>query len=234
MRVSAIMGRLLLCLLFLGLLSAVQAGDGDLKAKGQIKIGVHPHKMKAGELYIINVEGQGFRPLVNIRPGFLPFNPSFDQRNSFHSHFVPMETKEHRLYITPDTFGDLGDGALEYSVSVKHLPLDEKPLLSKQEKLTDQDPFYKPERKTHFKAHTVKLKADRYYVIDLVKGTVRDPYLFLEDSNNKVVASDDDGGGNLNSRIVFRPKADGDFRVIVTTLGLETGELTLTVRQAKE
>jgi len=37
----------------------------------------------------------------------------------------------------------------------------------------------------------------------------------------------------LNSRIVFRPKKDGDFRIIATTLGQETGEFTLTVRQAK-
>ena len=128
----------------------------------------------------------------------------------------------------------IGTSGVGKSVTIKHLPLDEKPILSKQEKLTDQDPFYKPERKTHFKAHTVKLQAGKYYVIDLVKVSVRDPYLFLEDNNNKIVASDDDGGGNLNSRIVFRPKADGEFRIIATTLSPETGELTLTVRQAKE
>jgi len=79
------------------------------------------------------------------------------------------------------------------------------------------------------------MKAGRYYIIDMVKSSKIDPYLYLEGPNAKVVAQDDDSGGNLNARIVYQPTTDGEYRVIATTLSPATGEFTLTVRtQAKE
>jgi len=78
------------------------------------------------------------------------------------------------------------------------------------------------------------MKAGETYIIDLVRPEKidfnLDPYLFLEDKNKQVVAEDDDSGGNLNARIVFTPKTDGEYRIIATTLVPATGGFTLTVR----
>src|SRR5262249_28166894 len=129
--------RALAALACLALLSSAQAGDEGLKVKGQLKIGSHTYKMAAGKLYHINVDGQGFRPLVTIRPGFLSFTGDFNQRNSFATYFVPGETKEYRLLIVPDTFDEIGDGPFDYTASIKPIPLAEKPVLSKEDKLTE-------------------------------------------------------------------------------------------------
>ena len=54
------------------------------------------------------------------------------------------------------------------------------------------------------------------YTIDL-ESTDFDAYLRLEDPSGTQLAEDDDGAGKLNSRIVFAPKTDGIYRLIVTT-----------------
>jgi hypothetical protein len=36
--------------------------------KGEVKVGSHTVKMETGSIYRIRVEGDGFRPVVNVRP----------------------------------------------------------------------------------------------------------------------------------------------------------------------
>jgi hypothetical protein len=56
-----------------------------------------------------------------------------------------------------------------------------------------------------------------------------DPYLRLEDSNNRPLAEDDDSGGNQNALLVFRPPQTGVYRVIATTFNNMTGPFTLQI-----
>jgi len=121
----------------------------------------------------------------------------------------------------------LPKGKPEYTLTVQRAP---KPILNVTKRWTDKDPKYTND--SYFKAYSIKMKAGETYIIDLVRAgkELLDPYLFLEDKNKQVVDRDDDSGGNLNARIVFTPKTDGEHRIIATTLGLATGEFTLTVR----
>jgi hypothetical protein len=224
----------------LALLPAAQGGGKGLSTKGQVKIGSHSHKMEGGKLYQVRVEGSGFRPLVNIRPGYLTHTSVSDDGDTLQGYFIPRETKAHRLFITPDLYDDLGDGPLDYTLTIKPIPLAEKPVLQEKGQLAATDPVYKNadfgvKTDCHFKAYPIKLKARQFYIIDLVKTDDLDPYLFLEGPDMKILAQDDDSGGNLNARILFQPRRDGEYRIIATSLSRATGGFTLTVRtQAKE
>ncbi len=69
--------------------------------------------------------------------------------------------------------------------------------------------------------YVVRLEAGNRYVIELrttKKGIGYDPYLVVLDPQGKPVAQDDDGGGGLNARIVYRPNAAGDYRIVATCL----------------
>jgi hypothetical protein len=222
------------------LAGTAQAGDApkDLTIKGRIILPSHKVKMEKGQIYVIGVKASGFTPHLTI-PGefFLAAPPAFGQpgapRTDFTRIFTPRETKEYRIAVLPDQFsGALPTGTLDYTLSVKALALVQKPLLKVTETLTDKDQKY-TERKSYYKPFPIKLKAGETYVIDHVRSGEDfkfDPYLYLEDANKKIVAQDDDGGGNLNARIVFTPQADGEFRIIATTLSPATGNFTLTVR----
>ncbi|MBM4069030.1 MAG: hypothetical protein FJ271_08815 [Planctomycetes bacterium] len=218
------------------------AQQKDLVAKGKIELASHTYKMNVGSLYHVKVEGKGFQPYALIQSGFLPFFAAGNaaERNTFQSYYAPKESKEYRILIMPNLFGagELPAGPLDYTLSVKPIALG-KAIVKAEGKWTDDDPLYtarfpfgNQERKTHFKAYPLKMKAGNLYVIDLIRNNEQntDPYLFLEGPDGKVVTQDDDGDGNLNSRIIFPAKQDGNYRVIATTLSPATGDFTLTVR----
>jgi hypothetical protein len=83
-------------------------------------------------------------------------------------------------------------------------------------------PLDKKRTDSYSQVHTVKLKRDLEYVIEMRKATPSeglDPYLRLEDSAGLNLAEDDDSGGNLAARINYTPPTDGEFRVIATSFG---------------
>jgi hypothetical protein len=194
--------------------------------------------MTKGETYVIEVRSAAFSPRLAIVGMELPTGTfiqpeAFGKGNASASAVVSAkETKDYEIIVSPLTFGfgsAPDNGKLEYTLTVKPLP---RPILEVTDKWTQQDPVY-GERKTHFKAYPLKMKAGETYIIDLVrkaKDFSVDPYLFLEDPAKKVVARDDDSGGNLNARMIYTPSADGEFRIIATTLSPATGDFTLTVR----
>jgi serine protease Do len=99
-----------------------------------------------------------------------------------------------------------------------------------QEKLTKDDPQDPLGPRNAFKLYSVQMKAGRIYTIDLVSNEF-DAFLRLMDAKFTKLAEDDDGGGDLNSRIVFTPKADGVYHIVATTLDGDVGNFTLTVRE---
>jgi hypothetical protein len=168
------------------------------------------------------------RPILQPKPPV--FQPPFLKQGELRTTFTPKETKEYEIIVLPEFIGDLPKGGkLEYTLTVRQAP---KPIMNVTDKWTDKDPKY-GKHDAQFKAYPIKMKAGETYIIDLVRtgnDFKVDPYLFLEDKNKEIVAEDDDSGGNLNARIVYTPKADGEFRIIATTLTPATGEYTLTVR----
>jgi hypothetical protein len=81
----------------------------------------------------------------------------------------------------------------------------------------------------------VRLAANVGYVIDMVSpdGKALDPYLYVRDSDRAILAEDDDNGGDLNARILFRPRTDGVYQLRATSFNSGNGPFTLTVRRAE-
>src|SRR5262245_8638945 len=109
-----------------------------------------------------------------------------------------------------------------------------KPILTKTDQLTADDPKDKVRTDSHHKVHSVKLASGKFYQIDMTSRDF-DTYLRLEDPEGNEVATDDDGGEGLNARIVYGAKNAGDHKVIATSFaGGKTGNYNLTVRELKE
>ncbi len=82
--------------------------------------------------------------------------------------------------------------------------------------------------------HTIPMKRSKKYIIDM-ESSVVDSYLFLQDSSGKYITENDDGAGGLNARIEYTPEADGEYRIIATSLaGKSQGAYTLIVREIPE
>ncbi len=83
------------------------------------------------------------------------------------------------------------------------------------------------------KAHQVKLQGGKLYVIDLESKSF-DTFLRLEDAKGTKLAENDDivPGTITNSRLIFKPFADGTYRLIASAFeNTGTGPYTLTVRE---
>lgn len=79
----------------------------------------------------------------------------------------------------------------------------------------------------------VKLQAGKTYRFDL-RSKAFDCFLVLEDSDGKKLEEDDDGGEGFNSRITFRAPADGTYRLVASSLGMNRpGAYELSIREEK-
>jgi hypothetical protein len=150
--------------------------------------------------------------------------------------YVPSQDGDVRLFVHPILGSDISANTWNYALHVSAASLAEQSVLQKTIQWTDQDPIYK-RRNAPYKDFPIKLKGGRLYVIDLRKsGTGPSPVLFLENAGGNVVANglhEFIGGKEMNSRIIFAPPQDGDYRIIATSAAKTTGESTLTVRQTE-
>ncbi len=218
------------------------AGQEKVKetvSKGQVKIGLHKHKLEAGKLYQVRVDAEGFAPVVGLRPGYFVNTESLNQGDTFQGFVLPTETRDHRITILPNLNDDLDDRTLDYKITVTPIPLAEKLLLDEKGKLAATDPLYTNEGfgnvKYPHKAYTVQLKARQITIITMkTPSKEMDPLLFLEGGDGKIVARDDDGAGALNARIFFQPRRGGEYKIIATTGAKEFGDFTLTVQTTEK
>ncbi len=122
--------------------------------------------------------------------------------------------------------------ALAHSVDAAAWADDAKPILKKEDKLTQDDPKDKVLRDSYSKAYTIKFEEGKSYRIDMVSAQV-DSLLRLENANGQQLALDDDFGGFPHARIIFQPKETGEYKIIATTFVKNTtGAFTLTVLRA--
>lgn len=97
--------------------------------------------------------------------------------------------------------------------------------------LAKTDPFDIERDKCVRHIHEFKMQAGKTYTLDLTSDEV-DSYLRIEHDDMGKLAEDDDGAGFLNSRIVFTPKKDDTFRIVVTTCDPgQFGAYRLTIRE---
>jgi len=111
-------------------------------------------------------------------------------------------------------------------------------------KLTKDDPTNKVFGEDRpFKSYDYKMKAGTIYVIEMKdpnfdrsKPGNFDPVLRLENPDGKQVAINDDGdpGKSLDSRIIYKAKEDGKYKIFATCLTTILGDYVLTVRQGTE
>jgi hypothetical protein len=98
-------------------------------------------------------------------------------------------------------------------------------------KLSADDPLDRDRTKSHAKVHEFQMKAGKTYTLDLMSDDF-DAFLRIEDDAKFKLAEDNDSGGSLNSRIVFTPKEDDNYRLNVTSFeGGQTGAYRLTIRE---
>jgi hypothetical protein len=85
------------------------------------------------------------------------------------------------------------------------------------------------------KVHAVALVADRAYVIDM-ESRVFDTFLTLKDrKDTKLAENDDITPENLNSRIIYTPRATGVYQLLATAFQQTgTGPYVLRIREFAE
>ena len=96
-------------------------------------------------------------------------------------------------------------------------------------RLADSDPVDRALEDSPCKVYTLNMTAGKTYQIDLTSGEF-DAYLRLEDPEGKNLAEDDDGGDELNSKLIFTCRRDGQYRIIVTALE-DVGAFVLSVQE---
>jgi hypothetical protein len=81
-------------------------------------------------------------------------------------------------------------------------------------------------------SYPLKMNAGKTYMIDMSSAQF-DTYLRLEDDKGKVLAEDDDiSDENLNSRIIFNCKEDGNYRIVATSFQQAgRGTYVVTIRE---
>jgi peroxiredoxin len=100
-------------------------------------------------------------------------------------------------------------------------------------KLTSTDPRDKI-RNTASQIHAIPMKAGNVYTIDMVSSEF-DSFLRLEDNAGKQLAEDDDSGGNLNARIIFPCRKDGEYKVICCAFAESgVGNYVLTIKSSTD
>ncbi len=230
-----VLGGVLVGLAGAALVAAAQGGGQGLDVKGKVRAGVYKARLEGGTLYRVEAVGKGFRPRLSIGAGLgVQFHlQNLEKKDTYTAYTMVRKSQDYRIAVVPDVLDPIAEGALDFTLKLTPIVMEPKPLLHVAGKWTADDPLYQPRRAAHFKAYPIKLKAGRFYVIDLVKKAELDPYLYLENDRKEIVLQDDDSGGDLNARLVFRPEKDGEYRVIATTLTKTEGDFELTVRAEK-
>jgi hypothetical protein len=109
-------------------------------------------------------------------------------------------------------------------------PPQNRQLLNVTDQLTVKDAMDRVLNNSYCKVYTLEMIPGNTYVIDHMSSKF-DCYLRVEDENGNNLAQDDDGGNGLNSRIVFSPTRQGNYRICATSLGgRSVGQFTLTVQ----
>jgi hypothetical protein len=236
----------------------VRLGPAALVQKGKLapdgptyrndKAGATPHKafklsLKGGVSYTIDLKeaGDSFDPYLILEgPDGKAAAEDDDGGGGMNARirYRPAADGEYRIIATSFLPGAKG----RFTLTARRDGDGSAPLLSQVGEITPDDARYSRAgpsavvRRGPFKAYTITLKRGRAYVIDMEDiGDSFDPYLILEGPGGHIVARDDDGGEKLNARVYYRAAADGEYRIVATSMSKAArGRFTVTVRPVEE
>jgi hypothetical protein len=197
---------------------------------------IHKLKMSPGKTYIIDLESTDFDTYLRVldsRGKELAKDDDSGEKLNARIRFTPPKEDTYQIVATR-----FGSGQGNYLLKVRV----ERPALEKQPAgpvlvLTDKEHQFEGRLAQNSaqvlgkpaQVHTVKMTADKTYVVDL-ESTDFDPYLRILDAAGKQLAEDDDSGGNLNARIRFTAPKDGNFQIVATRFGNGQGNYRLKIR----
>ncbi|MFO0866693.1 MAG: PPC domain-containing protein [Gemmataceae bacterium] len=194
----------------------------------------HKLRLAAGKTYVIDMISSDFDTFLRLEDAAgkqLAEDDDGGQETNAQLVFTPEKTSDFKVIATRFEEGEgaytLKIDELKYKVGkAQTIP---KAGLSIDTKLDNTDAFDQLGGKQRFKLYSVKLDAGKTYTIDMTSGDF-DSFLRLMDNRFKLLESDDDGGGNLDSRITFRPRENGVYHIIATTLDGDLGDFNLRVK----
>jgi CHAT domain-containing protein len=189
---------------------------------------VHELELKAGEIYMIDLQSADFDTFLRLEDGAgqkISENDdvSENDRNS-RLGLVPKKSGKYRAVVT--TF----DGGLtgRYTLQVATLKKVGKPKVLAG-KITEKSPKSKSGYSSEL--HKVEFKAGEFWLIDLM-STDFDPVLYVYTPKGALMAFDDDGGEGLNSRLVVGFADTGEHQLRALALGVATkGDYTLRMQR---
>lgn len=195
-------------------------------------------KLLQGKTYTIDLESDAFDTYLRLETAAgKELEEDDDGGKDTDAQIVFAPDKDDTFKVVATRFDD--DGSGNFTLKVRELKLKTgKALdlgadgLNVGGRLTNKDPADPVGPKNRYKAYSVKMKAGRAYAIDFESDDF-DAFLRVHDGRFRKLAVDDDGGDGLNSRLTFRPDADGVYHVIATTLDGELGAFRLRVREGE-
>ena len=192
-------------------------------------------KMEKDKAYQIELQSNNFRPYLRLENSKgAQVGADFDRFGNQSAVLMhrPNVTEDYTIVVTSLNANAQG----KFTMTVKELTGDEgKPIALKLVKgaVKHEGNIERTDIKYEgkiAKSYTVKFEKGSTYQIDHMAKF--DAYLYLIGPDGRVLAQDDDGGDGLNSRIIHKADATGDYRVIATSLGgSNIGAYTFQIRQ---
>jgi hypothetical protein len=217
-------------------LPAIIAQENDLHIKGEVKIPQHKVELKAGELYLLKLNGRNLR--AEISPGYLWGTSHVNGR--FEAITMAGKTQTYTIAVLPSLLFD--DKPQPYELSIKRMPLTT--VLDKKDELQPSDATLKPGmmikdldvRNRHYKVYEVKMKPGHAYIISMsvnADGNRFHPYLIVEDPAETMI--DSNGRADLKAQIDFIAPKAGTYRILAATLDANRlGKFTLLARESEK
>ena len=188
--------------------------------------------LKPGEKYQIKAASTAFLPVLRLQNGgaliqelYAPPDPE-----CVYTAAPGMGALSIHVVSQGNAFG-------KYTLQVTRLTEQEKPgprnvafdavgLYHRDERLADDDPL--DANLGRVKTYLIAMEKGLGYNIEMKSGQI-DAHLSLFDPQGALVAKDDDSGGDYNARILFDPKASGQYRLLAADFRKLTGAYSIDI-----
>jgi CHAT domain-containing protein/Tfp pilus assembly protein PilF len=189
---------------------------------------VHELKLKAGEIYMIDLRSVDFDTFLRLEDATGKKISENDDISAVDLNsrlgFVPKKTGRYRAVVT--TFNVRLTG--RYTIQVGTLKKVGEPRVLAG-KITEKSPRLKTGGA--FELHKVEFKAGEFWLIDLMSKDF-DPVLYAISPLRKLIAFDEAGGEGLNSRLVLGIGDTGEYQLWALAPGAGTkGAYSLRLQQ---
>jgi hypothetical protein len=227
------------------LVPCLEAQDQPKVIKGTVQAEIHKFKFSPEYVYVILVESAKSEMDVTLRdvPNQWVFHFT-DNPNAIHKVerlCSPVKEREAEVCVAPGL--NAPSGPQKYTLTLKPIKLEAKPILEVKGALTDKD--NRPERGQIGQEHAIKLVKGKLYVAEMSvepKNEIPFPSCSRDVGEERdywgIVTSSSESG--KPARCVIRPKFDGEYKVDASLAltrnlnGASCGYTLKVFQQAKE